>query len=88
MKKSTILSVLHDDLNIHERLFVPLKQSKTKQAADKVYEKLEKVLPQELFDLLEDFIEKDSEVQYEEIERYFLEGFKIGLRIGVECMDE
>ena len=88
MKESEILRIFRNGADMHERLFVPLEKSKMKQEADEVYKKLEEVLSKEQFDLFNDFIDKGYDIKYEDVEKYFMEGFKIGLRIAVECLTE
>ncbi len=88
MKESEILRIFRNGEDMHERLFVPLEKSKIKREADEVYNKLEETLSKEQFDLFNDFIDKGYDIKYEDVEKYFMEGFKIGLRIAVECLTE
>ncbi len=48
-------------------------------------DKLKKILTAKQFKLHEKFIDLIDEDYREEIDFYFAEGFKLGLKIGVEC---
>lgn len=52
------------------------------------YEELEKKLSPELFKLHEKFADALEGQLVKEIDFYFVEGFKLGLLIGIECMEE
>ena len=86
MKKSMILQIFSGKRGAHDQ--VPVVDKDYLKEANEVYEKMEESLSKEQFDMLNDFIKKDGIAHCVEMDAYFLEGFKIGLRIGVECMDE
>ncbi|HBN13064.1 MAG TPA: hypothetical protein DD415_05565 [Clostridiales bacterium] len=89
MKKSTILDVCHHSRGLTERVPISDKYfkliEKTSNLHDKLIEKIE-AYPDimKLFDEFEDAVDAASSV---EIDDFFVEGFKIGLLIGIEASE-
>ncbi|MBR7099954.1 MAG: hypothetical protein IKC91_02235 [Clostridia bacterium] len=86
MKNSIILQIFRGERGRYD--MSPFIDREYRKQADEIYEKLEKKLSKEDFNLFNDFIDKDGFARCEEMDGYFLEGVKIGLRMGIECMDE
>jgi hypothetical protein len=60
---------------------------KTEKKEFELYDKLKAVIPQEHQKLFDDFVEVFGDKHNLIAENYYVRGFKIGLRIGVESCD-
>lgn len=71
-----------------DTMTMPEDKMKVLDKISKTYEELQNKLSPDLFELLQKHISAQEESWCNEIDFYFVEGFKLGLQIGVECMDE
>ena len=52
------------------------------------YDELKEKISPELLELHQKFVDALEKNWSEELDFYFIEGFKLGLHIGIECMEE
>jgi len=84
MKKSIIRDILDKYVNVK----ITKDYHNALSASCDAHHDFNKKLSPELTELHKKFIELHDSCWIEEIDAYFIEGFKLGLRIGIECMEE
>jgi len=84
MKKSIIKDILDKYVNIK----VTKDYQKVLSISCDAHREFNKKLSPELLKSHEKLMEVHDASWLEETDAYFFEGFKLGLRIGIECMDE
>ena len=62
--------------------------TKSSEKEDNLYEKLQALLTKEEFKLFEDFIDTYGDRMAEECGYYFKKGFKIAIRLMMECCND
>lgn len=87
MKKSIISEIYYgmDSLSVTESM--NKEQKKFISKCCEIYEKLKATLNDEQKKMLDDYVDCSEEESCVTIERNFVAGFKMGLLIGIECMD-
>jgi hypothetical protein len=88
MKKTIIKDILHGLRGSFETVNVPHDADKYKSDGNDIYNEFEAKLSPEAIELFDKIIDIHGDEMAEEVEAYFVEGFKLGLRIGIECMDD
>ena len=88
MKKSVILDIFMGNRGHNESIIMPDDWKKNTDKDNDVYDELKEKLSPELFKLLYKYTEGLEDSYCGQIDFYFVEGFKLGLRVGIECMDE
>ena len=87
MKKSVILDIFNGRRGHFEQFGKTDGDEKNAAALSDAYDELKaKVSPEQfaVFEKFENAIHKDS---IEEVDFYYKEGFKLGLQLGIECME-
>ena len=86
MKNSTIKDIFHGKKGSMDTMDVPPYKTARKSMLNYENEFKKQLLPKqlELFDKIIYLYEQDL---LDEVDHYFTEGFKLGLRIGVECWE-
>ncbi len=88
MRKSVILDIFNGKRGDRETFVMPRDtENKNLEMVCETHEELQKKLTPKQFALLEKFANAQQADLCEEIDFYFVEGFKLGLRIGIECME-
>ena len=90
MKKSVIKDIFNGFRGHYETLRMTRTEEyqKNTEIASDAYEELKKKLSPELFELHERLTEVSEKNACNELDFHFVEGFKLGLLIGIECMEE
>ncbi len=88
MKKSVISDIFYGVKGSQETMRMPQEHKERLRKVHEGYEQLKKQLSAADFSLHEQFVQAMEASFCEEIEFYFVEGFKLGLRIGMECAEE
>lgn len=86
MIKSAIKEIFDGEKGFRETMIMP----KDEEQSAKIYEmheRLKRTLSPRLYELHNKFVFALEEGWCKEIDFYFAEGFKLGLRVGVECME-
>ena len=89
MKKSVIKALLEeykDNLKSSELMSKEYKENM--KTACGIYDELQEKLSPELFELYERYTDASDDSWMDEIDFFFVEGFKLGLRVGIECIDD
>lgn len=87
MKKSTILDIFNGVRGQRDSIKLSEKNKKILVKVNESYGELEEKLSPELLKLHQKFVETLETCFSEDIDSYFIEGFKLGLLIGVECTE-
>ncbi len=88
MKNSVIKGIFHGFRGNVEAMNTKEINKKNQDILINSYESLKKQLNSKQYDLFENYTNA-LEISYsDEIDFYFTEGFKLGLQIGVECLDD
>ena len=87
MKKSVILDIFNGERGHRETMKMPDGHFEKSQTADAYDELIEKLSP-ELLELHKKFTDALNDDHYEEVNFFFVEGFKLGLLTGIECAEE
>lgn len=88
MKCSVIRDIFNGDRGNIQAMRMPKEYRKYIAQLTEAYEKLEPVLSSEQLKMHNKFVRALEMNQSEEIDFYFVEGFKLGLLIGMECSGE
>ena len=88
MKKSVIIDILNGKRGHAETMHMPKSDDGNADILCRISDELKEKLPPELFELHQKFIDALQNDLCDEVDFYFAEGFKLGLLIGVECMNE
>ncbi len=84
MEKSTIGRLFLSDLSDENKMTASEHEILDKMSD--AYDELTEALEINQKELLEKFIKERENLSFEENERFYSIGFKLGLRIGIECM--
>lgn len=84
MEKSTIGRLFLSDLSDENKMTASEHEILGKMSD--AYDELTEALEINQKELLEKFIKERENLSFEENERFYSIGFKLGLRIGIECM--
>ena len=87
MKKSAILGIFNGARGHIESMPRP-KPHKNGETVCAAHDELKEKLNPELFALHEKLFDALESDYNDEIDFYFVEGFKLGLLIGIECVEE
>ncbi len=87
MKKSIIEEIFHGKIHIETMIMPEERRVFTAEVSD-AYDKLKKELNEEQFALHDKCISALRAEFLEETDFYFAEGFKLGMRICMECMED
>lgn len=88
MKKSAIKDIFNGTRGDMETMKMPQKRNENLDIVCDYIDELKEKLSPELFALHENVINGLESNFIEEVNFYFVEGFKLGLLIGVECMED
>ncbi len=88
MKKSIMVELFNGNTANAENLTRSEEQRKYDKESLAKYEELEKTLSDQQKEQLEKLMDIECYVQGAAEENCFIEGFKLGLRLGIEAMDE
>ncbi|MCL2374918.1 MAG: hypothetical protein FWC82_00100 [Firmicutes bacterium] len=87
MKKSTIKDIFYGSKGHKETMIMPRSNNKNLKLVSNTYDKLKCKLSPELLTLHQKLVDNLEHIWNNEIDFYFIEGFKLGLLIGIECME-
>ncbi len=87
MNKSIIKEVFYGNRGYKETLVFLKKDEKRLDKICELEDELREKLTPEQFDLHQSFVSLIDEGCVEETDYYFVEGFRLGLLIGIECME-
>ena len=89
MKKSVIREIFHGKRGQMEtmQVFSEAYQEAANERCD-AYDAMKEKFDPEQLELQQKFSDAQDDVWYEEVNYYFVEGFKLGVLIGIECMEE
>ena len=89
MKKSVIRAIFHGNRGQMETMqaFSEAYQEAASKRCD-AYDAMKEKLDPEQLELQQKFSDAQEDIWYEEVNYYFVEGFKLGVLIGIECMEE
>ncbi len=87
MQKSAIRNIFYGETGYNETAKIPKKNEKRIDKICDLEKELKNKLSPELFELHQKFIKLLEEDCCDEVEYYYGEGFKLGLRIGIESME-
>ena len=88
MKKSVILDIFNGFRGHRETMNNMQKNKENAEISCSTYDELEQKLSPELFKLHQKLIDALELNWSDEVDFYFVQGFKLGLLIGIECMEE
>jgi hypothetical protein len=88
MKKSVILDIFNGNRGHIETMKMPKDNSEKGDKLCNTYDELKEKLSPETYKLHEKFVDELSRDYNNEVDFYFAEGFKLGLLIGIECMED
>ena len=87
--KSIILDIFHANCEYDINAFVPRKKSEEQiNRFSDVSKRLKEELSEELFRLHQDLLDEVVLDEAQDIDFFYVLGFKLGLRIGIECLSE
>lgn len=87
MKKSVILDIFHGVKGHMDTMTMPAGNKKNSKVVCDTYDDLKEKLSPELFKLHQRFVDALECDWSDEVDFFFAEGFKLGLLIGVECIE-
>ncbi len=88
MKKSIIKEVFYGNRGSSDSMRATDKELELIKNVLKAYEAMSKTFTNEQKQLYEKFIDAKETAFCEEAENYYVEGFKLGLLMGIECTEE
>ena len=88
MKTSVIKDIFNGFKGHIETMSMPKEGREHIKTVCETYDELEHKLSPELLELYKKHTDALEGDWNEQVDFYFVEGFKLGLRIGVECMEE
>lgn len=88
MKKSVIKEVFNGFRGTAELMAMTEEEHKLLSVASDTYDEFLKELTPKQKELHDKFIDARESASCEELDNYYVEGFKLGLLIGIECMDD
>lgn len=88
MKKSAIKAVFHGERGNDQLMAMTEEEHKLACIVSDTYDELAKNLTPEQLKLHKSFEDARDDEFIEEIDNHYVEGFKLGLLIGIECMEE
>lgn len=88
MKKSAIKDIFHGLRGNIEGMGTPKNDKENLSIVSDTYDELKEKLSPELLNLHQKLVDALESDWSEEVDFYFTEGFKLGVLIGIECMEE
>lgn len=89
MKTKSVISDIFNGVRGHrETMTIPKEERKHIGMVCDIYDELKVKLSPELLNLHQKFVDALEGNWSEEVDFYFVEGFKLGLLIGIESMEE
>ncbi len=88
MKKSVIKDIFYGERGYRELIKPPRRNADNLDRICQLEDKLKNELTPQQFVLHEKFIKAIEENCCNEVDYYFVEGFKLGLLIGIETMED
>ncbi len=88
MKGSAIKEIFYGAKGNKETMVLTKEIKNNIKSISEYYDKLKKSCSAKQMKLIEKFLDVYDNSLCDEINFYFTEGFKLGLRIGVECFEE
>lgn len=88
MKRSAIKDIFNGFKGYRETMNIPNESKKDLDVVCNTCDELKEKLSPELFNLHQKFVDALESGWAEEVDFYFAEGFKLGVLIGIECMEE
>ena len=88
MKKSVIRDIFKGFRGHIETMPKPEKDDANEKISCDIYDELKEKLTSEQLKLHQKFVDSIDFSWSEEVDFYFVQGFKLGLLIGIECMEE
>jgi len=88
MRKSPIMDIFHGFRGHIETIKAPKLSRGNLDIIIDAHNELKAKLCPEIFDIYKKYDEATSVNHCEETDHYFAEGFKLGLLIGIECMED
>ena len=87
-KKSAIKEIFYGRKGVVDTILMPKEHFKNKDKFNSLHEELSAKLSPELWELHKKAVDIIEDNIAEELEIYFAQGFKLGLQIGVECLED
>ena len=88
MQISVLEEIMFGQFTVEDRMVQGKAYKKLNDKCFKLYDELKSELSEEQGKKLDDFINKNTEVEYEDAVAYFKLGFKLAFRIAAECFSE
>lgn len=88
MKNSIIKDILNGVKGNKETMVSTKIGSENLKSVSKAYDKLKENFNSQQISLIEQFLSVYDKSFYDELDFYFVEGFKLGLHIAVECFQD
>lgn len=88
MKKSAIRDIFNGLKGHRETMNMPDYDKGNMEIVCNAYDELKEKMSPELFSLHRKLVDALEENWCEEVDFHFVEGFKLGILIGMECMEE
>ena len=88
MRKSVIKAIFNGERGTAERMSMTEEEHNLMSVVSDTYDELLNALAPEQKKLHEKFIDARESAFCEELDNHYVEGFKLGLLIGIECMED
>lgn len=84
--KSAIDELIFENSTYMENISISEEYRKLLKESDELYKKLKKSLNEEQLKLLDEFLDKQIDMQAESSDNHLLKGFRTGVKLIIECL--